>query len=149
VLGHFATGVTVVTGLSGDTPVGFTAQSFTSVSLHPPLVAVCPSRGSISWPLIRGQGTFCANILADDQEALARVFATRGADKFRGVGWTPAPGSGAPLLDGALAWVDCRLEAEHDGGDHVIAVGRVMDLGLGEGSRPLLFYRGGYGRFEP
>ena len=151
-LGHFATGVTVITGMSGesgDVPAGFTAQSFTAVSLDPPLVAVCPSRASASWPRIRAKGTFCANVLAADQEALARVFATRGADKFRGVGWVPSPATGSPLLDGALAWVDCRLEAEHDGGDHVIAVGRVVDLDVVGDGRPLLFYRGGYGRFEP
>lgn len=151
VLGHFATGVTVISGLAeGGVPVGFTAQSFTSVSLDPPLVCVCPARSSVSWPLIRARGTFCANVLADDQEALGRVFATRGADKFQGVAWTPAPETGSPVLDGVLAWVDCRIEAEHDGGDHVIAMGRVIDLGLGPGPArpPLLFFRGGYGRFE-
>ena len=137
--------------MSDDVPVGFTAQSFTSVSLHPPLVAVCPSRASGSWARIRARGVFCANILAEDQEALGRVFAVRGADRFRGVGWTPSPATGSPLLDGVVAWVDCRLEAEHDGGDHLIAVARVVDLdvGAGGGGRPLLFYRGGYGRFEP
>lgn len=149
VLGHFCTGVTVVTAVHEGQPVGFTAQSFTSVSLDPPLVAVCPARTSNSWPRIRSAGVFCANVLAEDQEVLGRAFAVRGADKFRGVGWTPAVGTGSPTLDGALAWIDCRIEAEHDGGDHLVVLARVVDLGVGTGDRPLLFYRGGYGRFEP
>ena len=149
VLGHFCTGVAVITAVEEGEPVGFTAQSFTSVSLDPPLVAVSPARTSNSWPRIRSTGVFCANVLAEDQEALARVFATRGADKFRGVGWTASPGTRSPMLDGALSWVDCRIEAEHDGGDHLLVLARVVDLGVGEGGRrPLLFYRGGYGRFE-
>lgn len=148
-LGHFCTGVVVVTGLSDGEPVGFTVQSFTSVSLDPPLVTLCPARSSATWPRLRSAGTFCANVLTDDQEATGRVFATTGGERFRGLGWRPSPATGSPLLDGVLAWVDCRIEAEHDGGDHLIVVGRVLDLGVGSGGRPLLFYRGGYGRFEP
>ena len=149
VLGHFCTGVTVITGMQEGEPLGLTVQSFTSVSLDPPLVALCPARASASWPLIGASGGFCANVLAEEQEALARVFATRGADKFAGVGWKPSPATGSPLLDDVLAWVDCRVESEHDGGDHVIVVGRVVDLGVSDGGGPLLFYRGGYGRFTP
>ncbi|HVM01111.1 MAG TPA: flavin reductase family protein [Acidimicrobiales bacterium] len=149
VLGHFCTGVVVVTGLAEAEPIGFTVQSFTSVSLDPPLVTVCPARTSATWPRLRSAGGFCANVLASDQEALGRVFATAGGDRFRGVGWRPSPATGSPLLDGVLAWVDCRIEAEHDGGDHLIVVARVLDLGVGGTGRPLLFYRGGYGRFEP
>ena len=149
VLGHFCTGVVVVTGIFEEEPVGFTVQSFTSVSLEPPLVTVCPARSSATWPRLRSSGTFCANVLRHDQEAVARVFATTGGDRFRGLGWRPAPATGSPQLEGVLAWVDCRIEAEHDGGDHLIAVGRVLDLGVGDAGRPLLFYRGGYGRFEP
>jgi len=147
VLGHFCTGVTVVTSAPGE-PVGLTVQSFTSVSLDPPLVAVCPARTSTSWPRIRSAGVFCANVLAEDQEALARVFATRGADKFQGVGWAPSVSTASPVLDGVLAWIDCRIEAEHDGGDHLVVLARVVGMGLGRSGRPLLFYRGGYGRFE-
>ena len=139
----------VITGLHDGGPVGFTVQSFTSVSLDPPLVTICPARSSATWPRLRSSGTFCANVLTDDQEAVGRVFAAPGGDRFRGVGWRPSPATGSPLLDGVLAWVDCRIEAEHDGGDHLIAVGRVLDLGVADGGRPLLFYRGGYGRFEP
>ena len=147
--GCFPSGVTAFCGMLDGGPEGMAASSFTSVSLDPPLVAVSPARTSNSWPRIRSTGVFCANVLSEDQEALARVFATRGADKFRGVGWTSSPGTRSPLLDGALAWVDCRIEAEHDGGDHLLVLARVVDLGVGEGGRrPLLFYRGGYGRFE-
>ncbi|MGI8685368.1 MAG: flavin reductase family protein [Acidimicrobiales bacterium] len=146
VLGHFCTGVTVVAAMPGE-PVGFTVQSFSSVSLDPPLVAICPSRTSGSWPRIRSAGVFCVNVLAEDQEALARLFATHGADKFTGVGWRPSVVSGSPVLDGVLAWVDCRIEAEHDGGDHLVVLARVVDMGVAREHGPLLFYRGGYGRF--
>jgi 3-hydroxy-9,10-secoandrosta-1,3,5(10)-triene-9,17-dione monooxygenase reductase component len=150
VLGHFCSGVAVVTGMEGGEPVGLTVQSFASLSLDPPLVLFCPARSSTSWARMRAGKTFCVNILEEDQEALCRAFASRGGDKFVGVGWTPAPISGAPVLAGVLAWIDCRLESEHDGGDHTIVVGRVLDLGLREpDSTPLLFYRGGFGRFEP
>ncbi|MDP8987892.1 MAG: flavin reductase family protein [Actinomycetota bacterium] len=148
VLGRFPTGVVVVTASDGAVPVGLSVSSFTSVSLHPPLVAFCADRRSRSWAGIRRSGTFCVNVLAEDQEALSRLFATRGAEKFRGVGWSPAP-SGSPRLEGVLAWLDCRIEAVHDGGDHEICVGRVDELGVERGDGPLVFYRGGYGRFEP
>lgn len=148
VMGHFCTGITVITANDVDGPVGFTAQSFTSLSLDPPLVLVCPARTSSTWPRIEAAGEFCVNVLAEDQEEICRGFATRGADKFAGVGYSAAPVTHAPLLDRALAWIDCRLEEVHDGGDHHIVVGRVLDLGIAEKGRPLLFYRGGYGRFE-
>ena len=149
VLGHFASGITVITAVAGGSePVGFTCQSFSSLSLDPPLVLFCPGKESSSWPRIRDAGHFAVNILAEDQEALCRTFATKGADKFRGAGWKPAPTTGAPVLQGVLAWIDCTLEAEHDGGDHLIVVGRVHGLEIVREGRPLLFYRGGYGRFE-
>ncbi len=149
VLGHFATGVTVIAAVDGGTPVGLAIGSFTSLSLDPPLVAFCPDKRSSSWPRIRAAGAFCVNVLAEDQELLCRAFASKGADKFAGVGWTPAA-SGSPRLAGALAWIDCTIEAVHDGGDHEICVGRVRELDVGaEAEGPLVFYRGGYGRFEP
>ena len=148
VLGHYATGVTVVTGIEGGAPIGLSVNSFTSVSLDPPLVALGVAKGSTSWPRIRATGRFTVNVLAEHQEDLSRVFATRGANKFAGVRWWPAP-SGSPLIDGALAWVDCTLEAEYEAGDHVLVVGRVTDLDIADDGRPLIFYRGGYGRFEP
>lgn len=148
-LGHFATGVTVVTALAADRrPVGLAVNSFTSVSLDPALVAFCVSLESSSWPVVRAAGAFCVNILAEDQEAVSRTFARHGVDRFSGMGWKPAP-SGAPILADVLAWVDCTIEAEHGAGDHLIVVGRVRELGLVHEGRPLVFYRGGYGRFEP
>ncbi len=148
VLGHFATGVTVVTGTLDGQPMGLSVNSFTSVSLAPPLVAFCIARTSTTWPRLRARGHFCVNILAEDQEQLARVFATRLVDKFTGVGWTPAP-SGSPVVLGALAWLDCTVEAEHEAGDHLIVVGRANNMEVVHEAGPLIFYRGGYGRFEP
>ena len=147
-LGHFATGVTVVTTADEGEPSGLSVNSFTSVSLDPPLVAFCVANVSTTWPRIRAVGSFCVNILAEDQEDVSRAFARRSADKFRGIGWRPAE-SGAPILAGALAWLDCEVENEYGGGDHVIVVGRVRAMGIGREVGPLVFYRGGYGRFQP
>jgi 3-hydroxy-9,10-secoandrosta-1,3,5(10)-triene-9,17-dione monooxygenase reductase component len=150
VLGHFASGLTVVTGVDDDGPVGFTCQAFMSLSLEPPLIAIAPSKASTSWPRIAPLGTFCANVMSEDQEELCRDFAISGADqhdKFSGVGWSPGPG-GPPILDGALAWVECRITQSHDAGDHVLVVAEVVDLGVDHSGRPVIFYRGGFGRFE-
>ncbi len=146
VLGHFASGVVIVTGGDERHPTGFTCQSFFSLSLDPPLVAFAPGKSSTSWPRVAQAGGFCVNVLADGQEALARTFANSGADKFAGVGWSPAP-TGVPRLHDALAWVDCTIETIHDGGDHHLVVARVVGLESAPG-RPLLFYRGGFGGFE-
>ncbi|HVF12949.1 MAG TPA: flavin reductase family protein [Acidimicrobiales bacterium] len=147
VLGHFATGVTVVTGLDTAGPVGLAVNSFTSVSLDPPLVAISVNRTSSTWPRIRTSGRFTVNILSADQEAVSRRFAS-GGDRFEGVGWRRSP-SGSPVLDGALAWIDATVEAEHDAGDHLLVVGRVSALDVVGAGGPLVFYRGGYGRFDP
>ena len=147
VLGHFATGVVVVTARAHDgTLLGFTCQSFVSLSLDPPLVSFAPARTSTTWGRIRDVGAFCVNVLAADHTELSTGFARSGSstvDKFAGVDWCPAP-SGAPVLEGVIAWVDCTLWAEHDGGDHTIVVGRVHDLGADPARLPLLFYRGSY-----
>lgn len=144
-LGHFATGVVVVTGVDGDGPAGLTCQSFFSLSLVPPLVAVAPARTSTSWPRIAATGSFCLNVLAADQEPLGWTFATSGSDKFTDVKWSPTA-TGSPRIEGVLAWLDCSVEAIHDGGDHYLVVGRVHDLGS-PGGTPLVFYRGGFGSF--
>ncbi len=146
VLGHFSTGVTVVTAHAQGTPVGLAVGSFASVSLDPPLVAFFPNKASSSWPKIEDAGHFCVNILADTQEEICRRFASRSEDKFAGLGWRTV-GSGAPLLDGVLAWIDCEIEAVSDAGDHFFVLGRVRDLGMSHEGAPLLFFRGGYGRF--
>ncbi|MER7725693.1 flavin reductase family protein [Streptomyces sp. NPDC096323] len=154
VLGHFASGVTVVTAHASDSeggPAGFACQSFASLSLDPPLVTFMVARTSTTWPRIARAGVFCVNILGADQGALCRGFAVSGADKFAGVAHSPAPATGSPLLDGVPAWVDCRVQAVHTGGDHLIVVGRVEALGAtaeGDGPGPLLFHRGVFGRFS-
>ena len=147
VLGRFCTGVTVVTSMSGDQPVGMTCQSFTSVSLDPPLVLFCPAKTSRAWPLMQRAGYFCVNLLSHDQLELSNGFATKGADKFNGVTWRPSA-TGAPLLDGVLGWVDCTIYAVHEAGDHYVVIGRVMDLGVEEAPHPLLFYKGEYARTQ-
>lgn len=148
VLGHFATGVTILTAMDGDTPVGIAANSFTSVSLDPPLVLFCAAKSSSTWPKIEAYGKFAVNILGEHQEDVCRVFATSGADRFSRIGWTPST-NGSPLLHDALAFVDCSIEATHDGGDHVIVVGRAHELGVLADGGPLLFYRGGYAKLAP
>ncbi len=149
VLGHFPTGVTVITAAGAEGPVGLAVGSFCSVSLDPALVAFFPGKSSTSWPGIREAGSFCVNVLAEDQEDLCRVFASKGADKFAGIGWDRAA-TGAPRLADVLAWIDCDIETVHDAGDHDICVGRVRELDVERrGIGPLVFFRGGYGRFEP
>jgi flavin reductase (DIM6/NTAB) family NADH-FMN oxidoreductase RutF len=145
VLGHFATGVTIVTALEEGLPVGFSCQSFSALSLDPPMVVLAPARASTSWPRIRAAGAFCVNILGEHQEAVCRAFAISGGDKFSGVGWRPGI-TGAPVIDGSLAVVECELGEIFEGGDHEIVTGSVVALEVGEGG-PLLFYRGGFGRF--
>lgn len=146
VLGNFATGVAVVTAPAADGesgPAGFACQSFSSLSLDPPLVAFMVGRTSTTWPRIARAGAFCVNVLADHQGELCRGFAVSGADKFAGVAHDAAPASGSPRLAGALAWIDCTIHAVHTGGDHLIVVGRVDALGTGEeDGRPLLFHKG-------
>ncbi|MCW2531624.1 MAG: uncharacterized protein JWP62_1194 [Blastococcus sp.] len=144
VLGHFASGVTVVTAVTEDGPAGFTCQSFSSLSLDPPLVAFAPARTSRTWPKLRAIGRFCVNVLAEGQDDVSQNFARSGADKFAGVPWLPSA-HGSPVLDGVVAWIDGELWAEYDGGDHSIVVARVLDLGADPDRRPLLFHRGAYG----
>ncbi|MCV2491836.1 flavin reductase family protein [Geodermatophilus sp. YIM 151500] len=148
VLGHFASGVTVVTALTPGGPMGFTCQSFSSLSLEPPLVVFAPARSSRTWPRLRDIGRFCVNVLAEGQDDLSRVFARSGADKFAGVHWVPSR-HGSPVLDDVVAWIDGELWAEYDGGDHTVVVARVLDLGADPRRRPLLYHRGGYGLLTP
>ncbi len=147
VLGHFPTGVTVIAAAPDGVPVGLAVGSFASVSLEPPLVAFFAGKSSSSWPKIEAAGSFCVNILAEDQEAVCRRFASKDDDKFAGLGWAPA-GSGSPLIDGVLAWIDCDIETVVDAGDHHCVMGHVRDLGVGHDGAPLIFFRGGYGRFS-
>lgn len=148
VLSNYPTGVTVITamGLDGH-PVGMAVGSFTSVSLDPPLVAFFPEKTSTTFPRIREAGSFCVNVLSAAQEQHCRSFAARGNDKFQGIDWEPA-GSGSPLLDGVVAWVDCDIESVVEAGDHYVVLGRVRALDVSSPSLPLVFFRGGYGRFS-
>jgi flavin reductase (DIM6/NTAB) family NADH-FMN oxidoreductase RutF len=152
-MGHFCSGVVIVTGIEGPHPVGFTAQSFLSLSLEPPLIAVCPARSSTSWPRIRRAGHFGVNVLATNQRELCNRFASSGGTagagaKFEGITWEPGE-TGSPVLPAVLAFMDCRLEAEHDAGDHTIAIGRVVDLRVSTHDHsPLLFFRSTYGSFH-
>ena len=146
VMGMFATGVTVVTGISPDGPSGMAANSFTSVSLDPPLVLVCMAESSSTWPGIQQSGAYCVNFVHEDGEELCRRFSRKGAERYEGTTWSPGP-TGSPVLDEAIAWADCRIEAEYPAGDHSIVVGRVVALGRKEEGRPLLFWGGNYGRF--
>lgn len=148
VLGHFATGVTVITALEDGSPVGFSCQSFQSLSLDPPLVSFAPARTSTTWPRIRRAGRFCANVLAEDQEDTCRAFAAPGADRFAGLDWTASP-SGSPVLDGVLAWIDAEIVQEVDGGDHVLVLGRVLDLAVPRDVPPLLFFQGRFTSLRP
>lgn len=144
VLGHFASGVAVVTAIDGGEPVGLTIQSFCSLSLDPPLILLCPALTSTSWPRVERAGRLCVNLLAEGQAALARQFARSGGDKYAGVRWTDSAQTHSPLLEGALAWVDCEIERSHQGGDHIIAVCRVLDLAVRNDLRPLIFFRSGF-----
>jgi 3-hydroxy-9,10-secoandrosta-1,3,5(10)-triene-9,17-dione monooxygenase reductase component len=150
VLGHFCTGVAVITTVDAAGPAGFTCQSFAAVSLDPPLVLFCPSRASATWPRIGRAGHFCANVLADEQRELARgsYAVPTGAGKFDGVGWSPAP-TGAPVLDGALAWVTAEVADVHEAGDHYVVTGRVTGLRARRPGPPLLFYKGRYAVTAP
>jgi flavin reductase (DIM6/NTAB) family NADH-FMN oxidoreductase RutF len=145
VLGYFPTGVTVVTGAHDGEPLGLAVGSFCSASLDPPLISFFPDKGSSSWPRIERSGGFCVNVLGEEQEDVSRRFATRGVDKFGGLGWRPAA-SGSPILDGVIAWMDCQVHQVLDAGDHHCVLGLVHELEVGHDSGPLVFFRGGYHR---
>ncbi|HSZ48533.1 MAG TPA: flavin reductase family protein [Streptosporangiaceae bacterium] len=140
-LGHFATGVTVITGMHEGEPVGFACQAFAALSLEPPLVLFCPAKLSGTWPRIARTGEVGVNVLTADQRDLGRKFGVTAADKFDGLRWTPA-GSGVPILDGVLAWAACTVETVHEAGDHFVVIARVTELGDCAPGDPLLFYRG-------
>lgn len=144
VLGHFPTGVCVVAAMSEDAPVGLAIGSFFAISLEPPLVGFCIGSASKTWPKLQAAGSYCISILAEDQEEVSRVFASKAVDKFQGLGWDRSP-LGAPRISNALAWIDCQLDAVHQAGDHDIAVGVVHDLEIAREVSPLVFFRGGYG----
>lgn len=144
VLGHLPTGVTVVASMLDGEPVGLAVGTFFSVSLEPPMVGFCAAVTSTSFPRVNEAGTFCASILAEDQEAVSRVFASSGADKFRGLGWRKSADTGSPMLTDAVAWIDCTITAVHEAGDHFVTIAQVHHLEVAREATPLVFYRGGY-----
>jgi flavin reductase (DIM6/NTAB) family NADH-FMN oxidoreductase RutF len=147
VLGHLPTGVTVITAHTPDGPAGMSSNSFTSVSLDPPLILFCPAKSSTTWPKIRDSGAFCVNIFAAHHEEASRKFARLGVDRFEGVSWHERPAG--PALDDAVAWIECTIDAEHEAGDHLIVVGAVRRLEVRDGDvEPLVFFRGRYGSFS-
>jgi len=150
VMGHFPSGVTVVTSCRpGGEPCGLTLNAFCSVSLEPPLVLVCVETLADSHDCILEHGAFTVNVLAEEGgETLSRRFSEPGMDeKFEGVAYT-AGVTGAPVLDQALAWMECRVTNAIPAGDHTIIVGEVIEGDARKG-HPLVYYRGGYGRFDP
>ncbi|MEO6432935.1 MAG: flavin reductase family protein [Sphingomicrobium sp.] len=149
VLGHYPTGVSVVTGwYDTDRAAGLAIGTFTSVSLDPPLVGFSPAKQSGSWPKMRRFGRFCVNVLGADQLDLCEKFAAPGADKFEGVSHRLSE-HGLPVLDGIIAAIECDIADEHDAGDHHVVIGRVIALDILRKAAPLLFFQGRYGTFQP
>lgn len=146
-LGHFASGITVITAHSDGEPIGFTCQSFYSVSTNPPLVSFCVKSSSYSYPKIRRTGRFAVNMLSHDQAHLSNRFAQQGADKWHGVAHHTSP-LGNPILDRTMHWLDCEIHAEHAAGDHVIVIGEVKGMHQPEQAEaetpPLLYFKGQY-----
>lgn len=147
VMGHLPTGVAVVAALVEGSPVGMAINSITSVSLDPPLIAICIDNKSSTWPQIRSTGSFTVSILPSHHHHAPRQFSGPSEDRFVGVGWR-AHETG-PVLDDSVAWIDCTVFEEHAAGDHTIVVARALDLGTAEDGRALLFFRGQYGHFMP
>ena len=147
-MASFASGVTVVTSRGTDgVPRGFTASSFSSLSLEPRLCLVSVDNRSESLAAIQESGAFVVNILADSQEQVSRTFASRTPDKFAEVSYTDGPATGAPILDGVLAFIECRVAELLPGGDHTILVGDIQGGQAREGA-PLLYFRGHYRQFS-
>lgn len=144
VLGHFCSGITVLAAHVGGRPVGMTCQSFFSVSIAPPLIAVCVGRDSTTYPLIRSAGGFVVNVLDSSQHAISSAFARSGTDKWAGVAWSPGETAGHPVIDGVHAAMECHAENELAAGDHFLVIARVQRLWAQPEGDPLLFYRGSY-----
>ena len=149
-VGMFATGITVVTARAGGFGHGMTANSFTSVSLDPLLALVCVERDAVMRKAIDEVGAFAVSVLAGDQEDLARYFSDPGRPmgmaQFLPVAWRPARLTGAPLLDGALAWLECAVAETFEGGDHLVYLARVVAAERNGGDSALLYFGGAYRR---
>lgn len=148
VLGQFPTGVTLITANVDEQPVGMVVGSFASVSLDPPLVSFFPAKTSTSWPKIERAGSFCVNVLGSEQESVCRTLMSKAPDAFEQFRWAASSATGSPALEEAVAWIDCRIVSVTDAGDHWLVMGEVLDLDVGQPGMPMIFFRGGYGRFE-
>jgi len=144
-LGHYASGITVITSHVDGEPIGFTCQSFYSVSMSPPLVSFSVKRSSYSYPRIRQAGRFAVNILSGEQVGISDQFARQGEDKWRGVEWQESP-LGNPIIADSLHWLDCEIHAEHAAGDPLIVIGEVKALNPRDiaATQPLLYFKGQY-----
>jgi flavin reductase (DIM6/NTAB) family NADH-FMN oxidoreductase RutF len=143
VMGHFATGVTVVTAADGDGPVGMTANAVCSLSLEPLLLLVAFDNASRTLPVVRETGRFGVNVLAAGQEPFARLFAAKTPEREKFAEVPHTVHEGIPVIEGALAWIGCRLERLVPAGDHTIGIGAVESAEAGTGE-PLLWFRGKY-----
>ena len=144
-LGHYASGITVITTQIDGELAGFTCQSFHSVSMSPPLVSFNVMAGSASYPKIRQAGRFAVNILSAGQAGISSQFARRGADKWHDIAWHASP-LGNPIIENSLHWLDCTIHAEHAAGDHLIVIGEVRALSAPQAEviEPLLYFKGQY-----
>jgi 3-hydroxy-9,10-secoandrosta-1,3,5(10)-triene-9,17-dione monooxygenase reductase component len=149
VLGRYPTGVTLVSAADAGGPFAMVIGSFGSVSLDPPLVQFMPAIDSSTWPRIEATGSYCVNVLGDDQLDLSNSFFAKSADPFAAANWEAGP-TGSPIIAGCVAWIDCEIDAVHRGGDHLIVIGAVKAMGEGDSDAgPLLFLGGKYGRHVP
>ena len=144
-LGHYASGITIIGGIEDGAPVGFTCQSFYSVSTEPPLVSFSVMTTSTTYPRIRSTGRFSVNVLSHHQHTVSNQFARSGTDKWAGIDWSPAA-SGNPVIADTLMWLDCDIWAEHEAGDHLIVIGRVNEMSPASWHKhdPLLYFKGKY-----
>lgn len=147
VLGNYPTGVCAITAITDEGEhAAMVVGSFTSVSLDPPLVGFFPDRRSSTWPRIEKAGRFCVNVLGADQRDLCRQLSAAGGDKYADVGFTLSE-NGSPILDSAIAWIDCAIENVVEAGDHFLVLGRVLSLEVRRDADPMLFFKGRYGGF--
>ncbi|MEO3784694.1 flavin reductase family protein [Actinocorallia sp. B10E7] len=147
-MAEFATGVTVITGMDGEEPVGFACQSFASVSLEPPLVLFCADHRGRSWPRMRDSGRFCVNVLGEDQQDLCARFGSSRGLRYEGLDWELSPWD-TPSLPGVLVRVHAAVHAVHTAGDHDVVLGRVLSLEHVSQGRPMVFFRSRFGLDEP
>lgn len=147
VMGRYATGATIVTASWQGEPHGLAVNSFTSVSLQPPMILFCPGKDSETWPAISNAWYFAVNILAADQDRLCRTFAKKGTDRFANIEYDYSP-AGCPVLTDTLAYMECEIGDVREAGDHFVVLGHVLRLGVVEDQAPLVFYEGGFHKLD-